>query len=427
MGESPIRSWGGANLEPNCMIGEFSFLSGSPVAFDRADGGSARIEGPMLKEGVWNGIYVPAAAIEEALPSILGRYWLSGHLDEGSEPSWHSTAMGLVSEAGLRGDNAETWIVVEPWLDRIPPDLIDALESGERVGVSADFRAQYVEEEGEFNGVPYSERVLHMYYLHVAYVPLGACSVDDGCFSRMSFESGGGKMTKKSVKDKQVHQADDDEGEVEEGTVTVVSFNKPDDVRDFVQMAQDQDDPAAAAEMLMGLAEWVVTNWEDGTGPFLPPTEPVAEGLDQDGKEEKKFAKKQADDKEPSKLSPTKAFIKRRLQKVMPNLTEERFEEAYEGVDEAVLINILEDVEAILDSITQVGEDIEGIAADTEDEVGEKATAFSKASQTRSPATKIKIRRSPKTTKPSFAEMKSVYNKRLGIKCPKRATSGGSK
>jgi hypothetical protein len=410
------------------MIGEFSFVSGSPVAFDRADGGSARIEGPMLKEGVWNGIYVPAAAIEEALPSILGRYWLSGHLDEGSEPSWHSTAMGLVSEAELRGDEAETWIVVEPWLDRIPPDLTDALESGERVGVSADFRAQFVEEEGEFNGVPYSERVLHMYYLHVAYVPLGACSVDDGCFSRMSFKSGVGVMTKKSVKEKLVHQADDDEGEVEEGTVTVVSFNKPDDVRDFVQMVQDQDDPAVAAEMLIGLAEWVVTNWEDGTGPFIAPLEPVEEGFGKGGKKvsEKKYAKK-VDDKEPAKLSPTKAFIKRRLQRVMPNLTEERFEEAYNGVDEEVLITILEDVETLLDSVTQVAEEVEEIVEEIEDEVGEGETGFAKSTAKRSPPTKIKIQRSPKTSKPSFAEMKKGYNKRLGIKCPKRETSGGSK
>lgn len=408
------------------MIGEFSFVSGSPVSFDRAEGGSARIEGPMIKEGVWNGIYVPADAIAEAMPSILGRYWLLGHLDEGSEPSWHSASMGIVTEAEVKGDEAETWINIDPWLDRIPPELTKVLEAGERIGVSADFRAQFVEEEGEYNGVPYSERVLHMYYLHVACVPLGACSVDDGCFSRMSFKSGVGTMVKKN--EKVVHQAEGD-SEEEEGTVTVVSFNRPEDVQDFVQMVQDQDDPAVALEMMIGFADWVVSNWTDGTGPFIPPMEPVGEeGLSE--KEEAgsvKLAKKDKEgEKGPRKLTATQGFIKKRLMKAMPHLTEERFEEEYGGVDESVLIAILEDIEALLDSVETVAEEIEEVVAEIKEEVDE--TPMTRVSQARAPApkaaTKIRIPKPAQSKTESFAERKKSWNQRLGIRSPPRDRSG---
>lgn len=437
------------------MIGVFSFSTGSPISIDDAGGGLAVVKGPMIRAGVWNGIYVPADAIREAQNSILGRYWLDGHRDEETATQWHEIAMGLVTGVEVKGERADTFIEIEPFPDKIPETVRVKMEAEEPMGVSADFKANYVDEIGEWEGKPYSRRVLSMYYLHVARVPLGACSVEDGCWSQMSFEKGVGIMKLKGKPTvKEVQQAEGDDENDETG-VQIVSFNKPEDIEEFVNGVQQLDDPVDALEQMLGLADWVTENWKAGTGPFILAT-PVEEGLGAEGvgevqQSKKPLAKKKKvvaagnkpkavevgfkddDEDEDGKgkkrksKNPTRDFAFRQLRSLLPNISDERMA-VYEKMDDEALIAIIEDLQESADTVD------EGVEEDGEEETlvtGGGAPNVAEVAQARkaTPATPIKLKSRKKKGEVSFyAEHKIEWNKRLG-KRPRqdRHKKGGDK
>jgi hypothetical protein len=410
-----------------------TYITGTTVSFSEDGGGSIRFSGPVIREGVWNGIYVPADAIREAKYSVLGRYWLNNHQPEGTETDWNNTAMGIVTGVDVHGDDAATEITIEPFEENIPPSLMETLRAGGKVGVSADFKGVVVEEDGEWNGTPYRHKVISMYYLHVAHVPKGACSVEDGCYTKVAFRKIGFKgdcsMTKKNTIKEPIHLQDDEDvggiGELD-SDVVVVSFTTPDDVVEYVNEAQALDDPVDALARMMGLADWVVENWEAGTGPFmLPPEEPAVEegGVGLSRKPNTKnvpFAKKDKATKD--EAAPAKAYVLKRLRALMPNLPDDRME-AYVSLDEGALVALVEDLETVLDEITTLA----GAAEEIIDEVVDEADTIniSQAKAPAKPATKIRL---PKRTKPAeitYGDLLAGWNKRLGIKPKSKARAGG--
>ena len=401
------------------MRGDFSLRSRAVLALQDGEG-SPRVVGPVIKEGVWNGIYVPASAIREAHLSLLGRYWLNLHPLDGTEVEWHESAMGIVlGETVSDDEGAETVVEIEPWPDRIPDELYARLESGEKLGTSVHFFAQYDNEEGEFGGVPYTQKVTRMYYTHVARVPTGACSVEDGCFTQMAFESIRGSKNMTENKEK-VPLADEDDGAGagEESEVVILAFNHPDDVAEFVADAIDKDDPAEGMELMTALGNWVVENWRQGSGPFLAPiTEERAEPMTEKTKLDSVAQAKKKDKGEEKTLSPARSYMKRKLMGLMPSITEERFEEVYEGVDEGSLVAILEDLETVLAGAEAITEEIEAVTEEIEGELGTEAQTNQQASvaQARKPATKIKVQRRASPPKNTYKERKLAFNRDLGV------------
>lgn len=427
----------GASTPTNTMRGNFALRSRAALALKDDDSQPPRVVGPVIKEGVWNGIYVPADAIREAHLSLLGRYWLNHHPLDGTEVEWHESAMGIVlGETVSDDDGAETVVEIEPWPDRIPDELYERLESGEKLGTSVHFFAQYDDEEGEFGGVPYNQRVTRMYYTHVARVPTGACSVEDGCFTQIAFESIKGREKMAEEKDK-VPLADEDEDTgagAGESEVVILAFNHPDDVAEFLAEAIEKDDPAEGMELMTALGNWVVENWRQGSGPFLAPM--IEEGAEPMTETKKRGSvpqgKKKADEDEKIPKRTARNYMKGKLMGLLPSVTEERFQEVYEGMDEEALVSILEDLETALAGIETVAEEIEAATEEIEDELGAESTPQTEkaasVAQARKPGTKITVQKRAKTPKPTtYKDRKLAFNKRLGISSTADPTKRGDK
>jgi len=137
-------------------------------------------ESVVIKEGVWNGFLETGEVLKQASGSLLGKYVLLDHPLEGSEPGWPETAMGQVISVDVSLDY-EISCICEMWKKRIPPELFQKLINGEKVGVSVGFSQYSTDESGIWKNKEYVARSSKIYYTHIAIVPLGACTIEDGC------------------------------------------------------------------------------------------------------------------------------------------------------------------------------------------------------------------------------------------------------
>lgn len=142
------------------------------------------VESTPVKEGVWNGLLQEAAVLATGAPSLLGKYIMLSHPQEGSEPAWPDENIGQIYRVSL-GENGELKILAAMWTSRIPPDLLARFQAGDRVGVSVGMKTYKVLQEGIFKGVPFSAIAKKVYFDHVAIVVIGACKVEDGCDAHM--------------------------------------------------------------------------------------------------------------------------------------------------------------------------------------------------------------------------------------------------
>jgi len=142
-------------------------------------------EAVVIKEGVWNGLLEKAAVLQDAAGSMLGRYVMLDHPEEGTEPAWSDTAMGQVIGVEAQGENSEIHCLLAMWVNRMPPELTQKIDNGEKIGVSVGFVQFFKEESGDWNGKPYEAVATKIHYTHLAIVPVGACSVEDGCSAQI--------------------------------------------------------------------------------------------------------------------------------------------------------------------------------------------------------------------------------------------------
>ncbi len=138
-------------------------------------------ESIFIKQGVWNRIRIDADVIRNGAPSVLGRYLMLDHPEEGSEPAWNDTALGQVVGFRLIEPGAALQVKLNIWENRIPPEILAKFQSGEKLPVSSGHIAFWKEEAGSFESKPYNAVATKVYFEHVALVPVGACSPEDGC------------------------------------------------------------------------------------------------------------------------------------------------------------------------------------------------------------------------------------------------------
>lgn len=131
----------------------------------------------------WNGRPVPVLHPEQ-----------NGEFVSANHPDILQNAIGLLFNVGagdgkLRG---EIWIDTQKAEKRGHGELLRALEAGQIIEVSTGYFADGEPAEGEFNGVPYKEIHRNIRPDHLALLPgqIGACSVPDGCGTRVNQKRG---------------------------------------------------------------------------------------------------------------------------------------------------------------------------------------------------------------------------------------------
>lgn len=97
---------------------------------------------------------------------------------------------------------AELWICVEKAKRLGHSQLLDDLEAGKIVEVSTGYFSDEQQVSGEFNGRPYDRIDVNIRPDHLALLPgqIGACSVADGCGTRVNQSKGIAMKTKEAFK-----------------------------------------------------------------------------------------------------------------------------------------------------------------------------------------------------------------------------------
>lgn len=164
----------------------------------------------MIVEGVLNGALVPASEFSRYVEAWNGQPVPVLHPErEGSPVSANSPDIierntigrlfNCYAENGkLKG---EAWINVNKAQRLGHNELLTALEAGEVVEVSTGYFADGEPKAGEYNGEQYQEIHRNIRPDHLALLPgeIGACSVADGCGTRVNQSKGFVMQTKEAL------------------------------------------------------------------------------------------------------------------------------------------------------------------------------------------------------------------------------------
>jgi len=155
----------------------------------------------MAKECVMNGILYKAVDLQKSVPSWNGRIVTALHPKEGethvsanaSPDVYEQWGLGLLFNSTY--DKKTTKLKSQVWLDEAKlksnKEVAAAIDNGDMLEVSTGLFIDVIEEEGEFDGKPYTKVATNYRPDHLALLPgeTGACSIDDGAgFPRANME-----------------------------------------------------------------------------------------------------------------------------------------------------------------------------------------------------------------------------------------------
>ncbi|MCX8207424.1 MAG: DUF2213 domain-containing protein [Methanothrix sp.] len=136
-----------------------------------------KVSAIVTREGVFKGVYRPAEVLEKSYRWLLGVPVTVSHPQDGV--CFDEEAVGQVMEVSWEPPNVR--VVAELWKDRLPPAILQRIRNGEPVDVSVGYYPIEEAREGEFQGEKYDRIETSLFFDHVAIVPQGACSWEDGC------------------------------------------------------------------------------------------------------------------------------------------------------------------------------------------------------------------------------------------------------
>ena len=232
-------------------------------------------EAVAIKEGVWNGLYESAVVLREAAGSMLGRYVMLDHPEQGTEPAWCDTALGQVIGVDVQGENSEIHCLMAMWVNRMPPELTQRIDRREKIGVSVGFTQFYKDVLGDWNGKPYEAVATKIHYTHLAIVPIGACSIEDGCSAQLisqNQEAEDGTTAKKDGEDSELKSGAAESKEVHQAILVDASeaerppplFKDPDELLAFTNQALAiSDNPELRVEQLNTAFDFVMNTITD--------------------------------------------------------------------------------------------------------------------------------------------------------------------
>lgn len=250
------------------------------IKVPQPDGSDIRfIEIKAIKEGVWNGLFESKDVLRKAAPSILGKYLVLGHPESDTAPSWPDESLGQVIDYSFEETDGTIKVLAVGWISRIPPELLQRLESGQKVHVSVGFRMYSTETPGEWNGKQFFSVADMIYYEHIGLVSLGACKPEDGCSAELvqqSEESEDDTTADKkesqetSIESKTVNQAVGIPVEAVEPEVPPPLFKDPDELIAFTNEALAiTDNDELRNEQLRTAFDFVMTTFNDHLSSIL--------------------------------------------------------------------------------------------------------------------------------------------------------------
>ncbi len=141
-----------------------------------------KIQAIVTKPGVWKNVLRPAKLIKDNYRWLKGRPITLNHPSLASEGrATPELAVGQVLEVRLH-DGDQVLVDGVIWPEKLPGEILQKINGDNLMGVSTGFFAAEEPTRGAFQGQQYHSVETSLFFDHVAIVPLGACSVKDGCY-----------------------------------------------------------------------------------------------------------------------------------------------------------------------------------------------------------------------------------------------------
>jgi len=173
------------------------FMSAQQVAPFTEYGGVISTPTIFTREGVQNGGLKPADELRRAAPTLEGKPVIFRHPPEDRpiDPA-RDPVIGWASGVSFREKDHAVHGLTNIRVAEAPAEFIQELRRGEAREGSVGYWSESEYTAGEFNGVPYERVERNIVFDHYAVgIPLGACSVQDGCGLGFDHMQGGRQMS----------------------------------------------------------------------------------------------------------------------------------------------------------------------------------------------------------------------------------------
>lgn len=252
------------------MLDQMRYMSENAIIDETDD--ALRVSAIVTREGVFGSVYRPADVLSKSSRWLLGVPVTVTHPQDGVR--FEEEAVGQVVE--VHWEPPAVRVIAELFKDRLPPMILDLIKNGEPVEVSVGYYPIEVPAEGEFQGEKYDRIETSLFFDHVAIVPQGACSWEDGCGIR-KHEHGGVEMVDSDVDvQKNAGSAPEVSTTPDQGGTGPVELKNADDLKDAAEtqeVATNARDLSASAGRVKylypkqpepggdpGALEWVETD-----------------------------------------------------------------------------------------------------------------------------------------------------------------------
>lgn len=139
-----------------------------------------RAKAVATKEGVWKGVFRPAELLKSNYRWLRGVPITINHPAEGVYDS--AVAIGQVVDTEWDENLKRVLVDCEMWPEKCPPEVIQKIIAGdEPIEVSTGYFSHQEKIPGKWGDKEYSEVEKSLFFDHLAIVPVGACTTEDGC------------------------------------------------------------------------------------------------------------------------------------------------------------------------------------------------------------------------------------------------------
>jgi hypothetical protein len=217
------------------------------------------------KEGVWKGVLRPGELLKANYRWLQGIPVTINHPEDGVSDS--QIAVGQV--VGVEWDDTQNRAItdLELWASKCPPDIIAKIKAGDSIDVSTGYYAVQTPTLGKWGDQPYSEIERSLFFDHLAIVPLGACTSEDGC--GIGAHTGLESNIKSHESNEKVITSNKESGG--EGIVMTVKLDSMEDFGKFAEDFSKIEDPVAAKATGIEALKLLSSMATEKKGLFTPP------------------------------------------------------------------------------------------------------------------------------------------------------------
>jgi len=134
------------------------------------------------KEGVWKGVFRPGQLIKDNVRWLKGKPITLNHppMSTGGK-AYNNLAVGQILDAWYIPEGHQAGVKCELWPEKLPGEILSKIDNHQIVDVSTGFYAAEEPGKGVWQGKDYEATERSLDFDHLALVPIGACSQEDGC------------------------------------------------------------------------------------------------------------------------------------------------------------------------------------------------------------------------------------------------------